>query len=56
MARLVYGAAEPRTGALESAQRLFETGEYNHRPQIESGVLAAECRALLVEFFAARRR
>ncbi len=56
VARLVYGAAEPRTGALESAQRLFETGEYNHRPQIESGVLAAECRALLVEFFAARRR
>jgi tRNA(adenine34) deaminase len=28
--RLVYGAAEPKTGAIESAQRLFESGEFNH--------------------------
>ena len=54
--RLVYGAAEPRTGAIESAHRLFESGEFNHRPEIESGVLAGECAALMTEFFAARRK
>ncbi len=53
--RLVYGATEPRTGAIESAQRLFETGEYNHRPKIEGGLLADESSALLTEFFKARR-
>jgi tRNA(adenine34) deaminase len=54
--RLVYAASEPRSGAIESAQRLFETGEYNHRPDIESGLLAAESSALLTAFFKARRR
>ena len=53
--RLVYGAAEPKTGAIESAHRLFENGEFNHRPGIESGILADECAALMTEFFAARR-
>ena len=53
--RLVYGAVEPKTGAIESALRLFESGEFNHRPQIEAGVLAAECAALLTDFFAAKR-
>jgi tRNA(adenine34) deaminase len=54
--RLVYAASEPRSGAIESAQRLFETGEYNHRPEIEGGLLAAESSALLTAFFKARRR
>jgi len=53
--RLVYAAREPRSGAIESAQRLFETGEYNHRPEIEGGLLAAESSALLTAFFKARR-
>jgi tRNA(adenine34) deaminase len=53
--RLVYAASEPRSGAIESAQRLFETGEYNHRPEIESGLLAAESSELLTAFFKARR-
>ena len=53
--RLVYAASEPRSGAIESAQRLFETGEYNHRPEIEGGLLAAESSALLTAFFKARR-
>jgi tRNA(adenine34) deaminase len=53
--RLVYAATEPKTGAIESAQRLFETGNFNHQPQIESGVLAAECSALLSQFFATKR-
>jgi tRNA(adenine34) deaminase len=54
--RLVYAASEPRSGAIESAQRLFETGEYNHRPEIEGGLLAAESSELLTAFFKARRR
>jgi len=54
--RLVYAASEPRSGAIESAQQLFETGEYNHRPEIEGGLLAAESSVLLTAFFKARRR
>ena len=54
--RLVYAAREPRSGAIESAQQLFETGDYNHRPEIEGGLLAAESSALLTTFFKARRR
>jgi len=53
--RLVYGAAEPKTGAIESAQRLFETGKFNHQPELEAGVLAAECSALLTQFFENKR-
>ena len=53
--RLVYGAAEPKTGAIESAQRLFETGKFNHQLELEAGVLAAECSALLTQFFAKKR-
>ncbi|UCH41640.1 MAG: tRNA adenosine(34) deaminase TadA [Gammaproteobacteria bacterium] len=55
VARLVYGATEPKTGAIESAQKLFETGEFNHRPEIEGGVLADECGALLTRFFERKR-
>jgi tRNA(adenine34) deaminase len=53
--RLVYGAAEPKTGAIESAQRLFETGKFNHQPELKAGVLANECSALLSQFFAKKR-
>ena len=53
--RLVYGANEPKTGAIESAQQLFETGKFNHQPVIEGGVLAVECSALLTQFFENKR-
>ncbi|MDH3636452.1 MAG: tRNA adenosine(34) deaminase TadA [Gammaproteobacteria bacterium] len=53
--RLVYGAAEPKTGAIESAQRLFETAKFNHQPQVEAGVLADECSAVLTRFFENKR-
>ncbi len=53
--RLVYGAAEPKTGAIESAQRLFETGKFNHQPSIEPGILADECSVLLTRFFENKR-
>ncbi|MFV2032755.1 MAG: nucleoside deaminase, partial [Gammaproteobacteria bacterium] len=56
VARIVYGATEPKTGAIESALRLFETGEFNHRPQLQGGVLADECSGLLKQFFEAKRQ
>jgi len=54
--RVVYGADEPKTGALVSTLRAFEVPGLNHRPAVTAGVLAADCAALLKEFFAARRR
>ena len=52
---LVYGAAEPRTGALESTVRAADLPGHNHRVQVVGGVLADECRALMQDFFRERR-
>ncbi len=56
VSRLVFAASEPKTGAIVSAQRLFETGQFNHYPEIESGVLEAESSALLGRFFQHKRQ
>jgi tRNA(Arg) A34 adenosine deaminase TadA len=53
IARLVYGAADPKAGAVESRQRLLD--DPGHRIAVSAGVLADECGAILREFFAARR-
>ena len=53
--RLVYAAAEPKSGAIESALQLLDTGKFNHCPQVESGLLAGESSALLSRFFEQRR-
>lgn len=55
IARLVYGAADPKTGAAGSVFDLFGSGKVNHRVAVEGGVLAQECGAVLAEFFRARR-
>lgn len=55
IARVVYGAAEPRAGAIESAMRAHEHPALNHRMAATGGVLEPECRALIQEFFAVRR-
>lgn len=55
IAHLVYGAPEPKSGAVASTARLFESPGVNHRPKVTAGVLADECAQLLVEFFGARR-
>ena len=55
IARLVYGAAEPRTGAVCSAFRLLDQTPFNHRVEVIGGVLESECRQLMQKFFAARR-
>ena len=55
LATLVYGAAEPRTGAIVSTVRGGELPGHNHRFESVSGVLEEECRALMQEFFRERR-
>ena len=55
IATLIYGAPEPRAGAIESAMRVHEQPAFNHRFTVVSGILAAECRAKLQAFFRERR-
>jgi tRNA(adenine34) deaminase len=52
---VVFGAAEPRAGALVSAVRAQETPGLNHRVEILGGVLEDECRAVMQHFFRERR-
>lgn len=55
IARLVYGAAEPRTGMVESKANLMAQPWHNHRVEVQGGVLAARASRLLKAFFQARR-
>ncbi len=55
VARVVYGALDPKAGAVESRHRLLDDGRSNHRIETLGGVLEADCAALLKEFFEARR-
>ena len=55
IARLVYGASDPKTGACGSVVDLFSEKKLNHHTEVTGGVLAAEAGRVLSEFFAARR-
>ena len=55
LARVVYGAEDPKGGAVGSLWDVLRDTRLNHRPEVIGGVLAAECGDLLREFFAARR-
>ena len=55
IARLVYGASDPKTGACGSVIDLFSEPRLNHHATVTPGVMAEECGALLREFFAAKR-
>ena len=55
IARVVFGARDPKTGAAGSVIDLFAEPRLNHHATVEAGVLAEECGALLKEFFASRR-
>ncbi len=52
---LVYGAAEPKSGAVESTARAGELPGHNHRFEVVAGVREAECRELMQAFFKTRR-
>lgn len=56
LARVIFGAADPKTGACGSVVNLFEQKKLNHHTAVAGGVLAQECGALLKEFFVSRRR
>jgi tRNA(adenine34) deaminase len=53
--RLVFGAWEPKTGAVGSLWDVVRDRRLNHRPQVRGGVLADECAAPVVAFFAGQR-
>ncbi|HEX7659191.1 MAG TPA: nucleoside deaminase [Pseudonocardiaceae bacterium] len=53
--RVVFGAWEPKTGAVGSLWDVVRDRRLNHRPEVRGGVLAGECAALLDEFFATHR-
>lgn len=55
LARVVYGAADPKTGAAGSVTNLFDQRQLNHQTQVQGGVLATECGAVLADFFRSRR-
>ena len=53
---LVFGAPEPKAGAVVSACRAHELPSLNHRVEVLGGILEDECRGVIQEFFKARRR
>ncbi|MEM0935505.1 MAG: nucleoside deaminase [Pseudomonadota bacterium] len=55
IARLVYGAADPKSGGVAHGARVFSHAQAHHVPEVIDGIAAAEAEALLRDFFAARR-
>ncbi len=55
VARVVYGAADPKAGAAGSVLDVLGERRLNHRPEVAGGLLREECAALLVDFFSSRR-
>lgn len=55
VARVVFGAADPRAGAAGTVFDLLQSAALNHRAEVTSGILAEECGTLLREFFRIRR-
>jgi len=53
--RLVYGAGDPKAGAVESVFRLLEEPRLNHRIKVTAGVRCEECGAILTQFFRKKR-
>jgi tRNA(adenine34) deaminase len=56
VAQVVYGAPDPRWGAVGSLYDFFQDDRFNHQPEIVSGVLEDACREIMQAFFRARRR
>jgi tRNA(adenine34) deaminase len=55
VAKLVFGALDPKTGAAGSLYNLAEDTRLNHRIEVISGIMETECRTLLQDFFKLRR-
>ena len=54
--QVVFGAADPKAGAVESLYRLLDDSRLNHRCQVTAGVLAEPCGEILSHFFQEQRR
>src|SRR2546430_2534167 len=55
ISRLIYGADDPKAGAVHSVMQVLNHPQLNHRMEVTGGVLAAECSQLLQSFFQSRR-
>lgn len=55
LAKIVFGAYDPKAGGVEHGPRIFDQPGCNHRPDIVAGVQESQCSALLKDFFQARR-
>ena len=55
ISRVVYGAADAKTGCVHSVLNLFDNPQLNHHTMVEGGVLADECAQILKDFFKERR-
>jgi tRNA(adenine34) deaminase len=53
---LIYGAPEPKTGAVRSTMKLLDDPSWNHRLVVVAGLMADECRTLMQDFFVERRQ
>ena len=53
---LIYGAPEPKTGAVHSTMNLIDDPSWNHRITVVAGLMAEECRGLMQEFFIEKRK
>ena len=53
--RIVFGATDPRAGAVVSTARVLEGNPYRHQVELVGGILAADCGGILTEFFQKRR-
>ena len=53
--RLIYGAFDPKAGAVQSVMRVLNHPQLNHRMEVDSGVLGAECAGLIQDFFRRKR-
>lgn len=56
IARLYYGAADPKSGGVAQGARIFSQAQTHHRPEVYDGIAEAEAAELLRSFFASRRR
>jgi len=56
IAEVVYGASDPKAGAVQSLYQLLADNRLNHRAQTVGGVLGPQCGALLTQFFAGQRK
>lgn len=54
--RVVFGASDPKGGAVENGVAFFNQASCHHRPEVTGGILALECGQLLKDFFRARRQ